>query len=206
MGAAAAPQLPPRVLAPAASAALLLLLFLVVRSPRLRQPRSVARAGAAATPRIDFTSPSRLHGKVAKQGPAAVLTDVLAAVGGRDPVDAGDLNRTRDHLHYSRAWRERRLAGQRPAQPVRFCALAVNHRYRLVFLKSPKTGGTSVLSYFLACHDQKKGWPVNEYCLEVEDVCNATKARHLRDRWDEYFVFTFTRNPLDRAVSQYQVG
>lgn len=30
------------------------------------------------------------------------------------------------------------------------------------------------------------------------------QVRHLMDSWDDYFAFSFSRNVLRRAISQYQ--
>lgn len=78
---------------------------------------------------------------------------------------------------------------------------------QLIFPKSAKVGGTSIMSYFTTCSDHDVyGVKVNDFCLEFEDIFNATTARFLKEHWNEYFVFTFARSPLHRAVSQFQVS
>ena len=74
-------------------------------------------------------------------------------------------------------------------------------RYKLIYLKCPKNGGTTVMDgYFSHCD-----LPFHyDYCLHMADYTNTTEVAHLNKVWGEYFVFGFSRNVLRRALSQYK--
>jgi len=100
--------------------------------------------------------------------------------------------------------RERRQLGEKPDPPLPICTMAVNHRYKLIYLKTPKAAGTTAMAYFTTCGADKAA---KDYCLTYVDFnsVNQTEVQRLLASWEDYFVFTFVRNPLSRAISQYQV-
>ena len=66
----------------------------------------------------------------------------------------------------------------------------INHQYKCIFIHVIKTGGVSVCS---ALNMRKK-----QFHAPASDIKSITK-----DKWDDYFTFSFTRNPWDKMVSQY---
>ena len=66
----------------------------------------------------------------------------------------------------------------------------INHQYKCIFIHVIKTGGVSVCS---ALNMRKK-----QFHAPASDIKSITKGK-----WDDYFTFSFTRNPWDKMVSQY---
>ncbi|PRW20519.1 DNase I [Chlorella sorokiniana] len=97
-------------------------------------------------------------------------------------------------------WTEQRLAGNAPPFPSKWCATLYNDKYRLIFLKCPKTAGTALLPQFKVCGFGN----TTDRCLKFVDVNNATEVQHVVSKWQDYFVFGFSRNILARTVSQYR--
>ena len=70
----------------------------------------------------------------------------------------------------------------------------INHKYKFIFLHIPKTGGTSIgqtLSNMLDDYTRYEGFEIH---YEKFD----------KKLFQDYFVFTFVRNPWDRFYSQYK--
>lgn len=120
--------------------------------------------------------------------------------------------------------------------------MIINHNYKFIYLKSRKTGSTSLeiaLSKFcgpqaiitkISPKDekirQKMGYPgpqnenVKLSHYSFKDWAHALRYRKFRkfynhipakrvkdwvpkEVWDDYFIFSFERNPFDKAVSRY---
>tara|TARA_B100001113_G_C20994642_1_gene572115 strand:+ start:318 stop:890 length:573 start_codon:yes stop_codon:yes gene_type:complete len=75
----------------------------------------------------------------------------------------------------------------------------INHKHKFIFIHIPKTAGTSIRSSFDENgYDKKvvrKKYP-HSTCQEVKEYCGEKV-------WNEYYKFTFVRNPFDRIVSFY---
>ena len=82
----------------------------------------------------------------------------------------------------------------------------ISHKHKAIFVHVPKTAGSSMRRYF-----GKRGFGAVEYHApdgSNDDVTgvyvNGTAwriKRNLLGVWDDYFKFTFVRNPWDRMVS-----
>ena len=74
--------------------------------------------------------------------------------------------------------------------------MLISRNYRLIFIHLQKTAGTSIsdfmLSNLMATRDSRK----HEYAYEAE-------SRTPEEIWQNYFKFSFVRNPWDRLVSWY---
>ena len=103
--------------------------------------------------------------------------------------------------------------------------MLVSHRYRFIYTKTMKTGGTSVESYFERFCMPDGEWTQShgreEYVSDAGIIgfrgrvrpksCvywNHMPAALIRSRigsdvWDEYFKFCVIRNPYDKAVSTF---
>ena len=110
--------------------------------------------------------------------------------------------------------------------------MIVSHKHRFIFIKTGKTGGTSIeIALSRHCGEDDVITPVNgltprNYLAPLSqyspiDVARLvlrrrrkvlfeqhSPAREIRQRlpehiWDGYFKFTVTRNPWDRVISSY---
>lgn len=70
----------------------------------------------------------------------------------------------------------------------------ISHKYRCIFIHIPRTAGTSI-EHWIAGRDWWQIDPASKHLL-------ASQAKRLYHRyWDEYFKFSFVRNPWDRMIS-----
>jgi len=103
--------------------------------------------------------------------------------------------------------------------------MIVSHAHRFIFLKTRKTGGTSMeLALRQICGDDDIITPVSpddeilgaslgargpqNFMLPDVSLRNHLPAREIKtllgpDIWDSYYKFTIERNPFDKAISLY---
>jgi len=67
----------------------------------------------------------------------------------------------------------------------------ISEKYKCIFVHVIKTGGMSVAS-----------------ALDMKDLNCHVPAKHIKENvganlWNDYFIFSFVRNPWDKIVSQY---
>jgi chondroitin 4-sulfotransferase 11 len=68
----------------------------------------------------------------------------------------------------------------------------INQDHKFIFIHIPRTGGTSIEKNFSYIGDEIKHWNLRDY------------KNYLNEReFNEYFKFTFVRNPWDIVVSKY---
>lgn len=72
----------------------------------------------------------------------------------------------------------------------------INHKHKFIFIHIPRTGGTSIEQQFSYDGDRsgdgKKHWNLDQY-----------KEALSNEQFDNYFKFTFIRNPWDIVISKY---
>ncbi|HRY36260.1 MAG TPA: sulfotransferase family 2 domain-containing protein [Candidatus Magasanikbacteria bacterium] len=75
--------------------------------------------------------------------------------------------------------------------------MIVSHQHKFIFIHIQKTAGSSISEY-LKEHSQ---------CEEIGKHWNALAVRKFLGEkiWNEYFKFSFVRNPFDRLVSWYNM-
>lgn len=90
----------------------------------------------------------------------------------------------------------------------------INHKYKFIFIHFPSTGGTSIES---ALSDGSEEFsishvecPINlgEFyeAFEQKHISPTTSKKIYANYWDEYFKFTFVRNPFDWLRSLWLKG
>ena len=70
----------------------------------------------------------------------------------------------------------------------------ISHKYKCIFIHIPRTGGTFVEKFIFG----KDWWGENKNTKHIL----ASQAKKLYSQyWDDYFKFSFVRNPYSRSVS-----
>lgn len=90
----------------------------------------------------------------------------------------------------------------------------ISHKHNFIFIHIPKCAGSSIKDFYF--DKPKLDWKVPNYELlygwcpkRKIHLQHATSQQLLEldlikpEVWEDYFKFTFTRNPYDRAVSDY---
>lgn len=90
----------------------------------------------------------------------------------------------------------------------------ISHKYKFVFIKNTKTGGSSVEKFFTDIHKADEyifgGMPLEN--MPPHNIKNLRDAEHLGhliiaklwpNEWNSYYKFTLERNPWDKVVSLY---
>ena len=83
-----------------------------------------------------------------------------------------------------------------------------NHEYKFIFIHYPKTGGSSVESFFGEHDLPDKSWNTfdNNGNL-VQELHHTSSSEYIHKNgnsiWDNYFKFSICRNPWDVFVSDY---
>lgn len=104
-----------------------------------------------------------------------------------------------------------------PVLPPLFpgCEVWVNHNYKIIYLRHPKSASSSVLRMLGDCQDggMLKGASSLSRAVQrrMQKTCLQTLAPQVEDMgddeiesmWQTYFVFTMVRNPFDRMLSSY---
>lgn len=171
-----------------------------------KSPSSKLRSTSSPTPSLqssfklpllDLEAPSAVHGWVSKAGPAAL----------RSWHADEDIPRRKawDIFLKKRASGEIPLTQAFPSVPPHGpdpwgCRLYFNHAYKIMFVRTAKTGSTTIVeSIFPPCNIS----PDVPHCMQrVADT--TMSAAEVTALWKKYTVFTFTRNVWSRGVSQYQ--
>lgn len=136
----------------------------------------------------DLSAGTPTHGHLVKRGPQ---TSLAALAEGRDLLDLSYLKEGN--------WAAERLVGSAQPFPSKWCAALYNDKYKLIFLKCPKTASTSLVDHFGDCK-----FDTRDTCLAFVRHDNVSEVQHVVSHWQDYFVFGFTRNILARAISMYR--
>jgi chondroitin 4-sulfotransferase 11 len=76
--------------------------------------------------------------------------------------------------------------------------MLISHKHKFIFIHIPKTAGTSISSV------------LNPFCEELYPSIKHSNAVKIKEKfgsdiWNEYFKFTFIRNPYERLLSWYNM-
>jgi len=75
----------------------------------------------------------------------------------------------------------------------------INHKYKIIFIHIPRTGGTSIEKAIMG----RDWWGIHPPSKHLTaHIAKKVYAEY----WDDYFKFTFIRNPWDRMVSLLKYG
>jgi chondroitin 4-sulfotransferase 11 len=77
-------------------------------------------------------------------------------------------------------------------------AMLISHKHKFIFIHIQKTAGTSISS------------ALEQFCEESYPSIKHWNARKIKEKfgagvWDEYFKFSFVRNPYERLLSWYNM-
>lgn len=89
----------------------------------------------------------------------------------------------------------------RPPPLFPYCRILVNHAYRTMYLKAPKTGSTSLLTLMGTCTGNATTDKAT--CFQPLEVLE--NEADYETMYSNYFVFSVVRNPWARAVSSYRM-
>jgi hypothetical protein len=88
--------------------------------------------------------------------------------------------------------------------------MPISQKYKCIFIHIPKTAGTSI-EHALEMHGDKDFIGIKPYINQKQDYdsffggglqhCTVSQLAKMIDNFDDYFKFSFVRNPFDRAVS-----
>jgi len=93
--------------------------------------------------------------------------------------------------------------------------LIISHKYKFIFIKTPKTAGTSIeIALAKICDSKDVVTPYDRVVFEGHvprnygDFKQHSSARKIKKSvtpviWNNYFKFTFERNPFEKMVSMY---
>lgn len=70
----------------------------------------------------------------------------------------------------------------------------ISHKHKCIFIHIPRTGGTSIETILSG----KNWWQVNPQTKHLNFI---TAKKIYNNYWEEYFKFTFIRNPWERTLS-----
>jgi|SRR5690554_273472 len=90
----------------------------------------------------------------------------------------------------------------------------ISHKHKCIFIHIPKCAGSSIRDHFFQGmsfdwrgpnYDVLYGWcPKRKIHLQHATAKQLLETELIKEEvWDEYFKFTFVRNPWDRAYSDY---
>jgi chondroitin 4-sulfotransferase 11 len=80
----------------------------------------------------------------------------------------------------------------------------VSKKYKFIFIHIPKTGGSSIAEpEYLSGQGALVAHLGSEDHVQAGHIRAVGLKNRLQDNWDDYFKFTFVRNPWDRTVSLY---
>ncbi len=90
----------------------------------------------------------------------------------------------------------------------------ISHKHKCIFIHIPKTAGTSIITFFhpeakfnykIPDYERLYGWcPKRQLHLQHATAKELLETELLtQEQWENYYKFTFVRNPWDRAYSDY---
>jgi hypothetical protein len=80
------------------------------------------------------------------------------------------------------------------------------HRYKYVYIRSPKSASTSIVNVLGECDNKRTRGYNSSSCMALHFYWpkSTLQMENLQHMWKDYFVFGFVRNPWRRAYSLYK--
>ena len=80
----------------------------------------------------------------------------------------------------------------------------INHELNYIFVHIPKCGGCSIKKYLIENSRTETVWCGHKPLHEIMEMMRAANSKkQLKVRVENYYKFTFVRNPWDRIISLY---
>eukprot|EP00775_Hariotina_reticulata_P010221 gene10221-10381_t len=97
-------------------------------------------------------------------------------------------------------------AADHPPHPFPGCHVFVNHQYKYIYIRSPKSASTSIVNMMGECTNTNTRGHNASTCMVLHFYWNSTDLMraNINNIWKDYFVFGFVRNPWRRAYSLYR--
>jgi hypothetical protein len=80
----------------------------------------------------------------------------------------------------------------------------ISHKHKCIFIHIPRCGGTSIECDIIGqdwFHTSPQNNHTPYYGYQTKHICASTAKRIYAEYWNEYFKFTFIRNPWMRMLS-----
>lgn len=109
--------------------------------------------------------------------------------------------RTEEFSRFLEGVRNEPTAVQPPKVPFPSCHIYVNYAYRFIYITHPKSASTSTKYHLTFCDED----PTELHCMErLTANYTNTDWDAIATMWQDYFVFTFVRNPWLRMASSWE--
>jgi len=99
-------------------------------------------------------------------------------------------------------WPIKRPPGILPFHNHWGCLLFINDKYKIIYLRTQKVASTTVMTFFGECSGPDD--PSATCLLRLNAYPNLQDLSVMEDKWNDYFVFGFSRNVWTRAISIYE--
>ncbi|WIA09571.1 hypothetical protein OEZ85_008963 [Tetradesmus obliquus] len=93
-----------------------------------------------------------------------------------------------------------------PKLPFPGCHVFINHKYKYIYIRSPKAASTSIVDELGECNNERTRGANSSTCMGMHGTWEHwyKDPKNITDMWRDYFVFGFVRNPWKRAYSLFK--
>ncbi|KAF8073165.1 hypothetical protein HT031_000826 [Scenedesmus sp. PABB004] len=97
-------------------------------------------------------------------------------------------------------------AADHPPLPFPGCHVFINHKYKYIYIRSPKAASTSIVDELGECNNVRTRGHNASTCMGMHSSWEHfyRDPKNITDMWRDYYVFGFVRNPWKRAYSLFK--